>query len=440
MCDNERIEFLRNSKIVMRNYIPQQLYAVYHFLLALAAAAWYGFPSRGMVVIGVTGTKGKTTVVHLLHDILHSSGRRTASLSSVRFRIGDSEEMNTLKMTMPGRFFVQRFLYRAKKAGCQYAVIEVTSQGIVQSRHRFINFSAAILTNVAPEHIEAHGGFEPYVRAKLDLFWRLGRDVVAIINQDDALAGRFAAATHARRAWYSRDSIGIHGKQWHVKHIVVGPSGVSCEIGGKAITSSLAGEFNVHNILAASAAALSQGVSLGEIRDAVRRFSGVPGRMECVRREPFRVVVDYAHTPDSLQKVYETLRRENQKSTRENAQLICVLGAAGGGRDTWKRPEFGRIAAEFCDRIILTNEDPYDEDPSEILSHIKSGIPNPQFSISTILDRRDAIKQALLSARPGDIVVITGKGAEPWIMGPHGSKIPWDDREVVREEYALLPS
>jgi len=418
-----------------KEYFPHALYRalqpMYHFVLAFAAALRYGFPSRRLVVIGITGTKGKTTVVHLAHEILQASGAKTASLSSVRFKIGEQEEINELKMTMPGRFFVQQFLRRAVQARCRYAVIEVTSQGIAQSRHRFIDFSEAVLTNVAPEHIESHGNFEKYIRAKLDLFWRLPVDAVAIINRDDLTAGRFAAAIRAHRAWYSRDRVVMHGKTWVVRDTEIKEDGISFDLGGYPFTSSLRGEFNFYNILAAVAVGLSQGISLAAITKAIQDFSGVPGRMEFVQYDPFKVVVDYAHTPDSLRSVYQTLRRESQR-------LICILGAAGGGRDRWKRPEFGRIAGEYCTEAFLTDEDPYDENAEAIIEEIIAGFSNRVARAHKILDRREAIGAALRAARAGDTVVITGKGAEPWMMKARGAKIPWDDRAIVREELKKL--
>lgn len=421
----------------VKQYIPHSLFSrlqrPYHFALALLAVLLYRFPSRRLTVIGVTGTKGKTTVVHLIHEVLQASGAKTASLSSVRFKIGDSEEANLSKMTMPGRFFVARFLRRAARAGCAYAVIEVTSQGIAQSRHRFIGFDGAVMTNMAPEHIESHGSFERYIRAKLDLFWRLGPRAIAVINRDDPAGRRFAAATRAHRIWYGKDSIEIDGKVWKVVHANAGPDGVAFNIDGKTFTSPLSGAFNMYNILAAVAVGLSLHIRLEKISTAIAHMSGVPGRMEMLQLRPFRVVVDYAHTPESLRSVYETLRLPD-------ARMICVLGAAGGGRDTWKRPEFGRIAAEFCTETIITDEDPYDEDPAAIMDEIEKGFldvkpagvasPAPK----KILDRRSAIRTALQAARDGDIVVITGKGSEAWLAGPNGSKIPWDDRAVVREE------
>ena len=425
-----------------RQFIPQTLFWrlqwPYHFLFAVFAALWYRFPSRRLTVIGVTGTKGKTTVVHLLHAIFQSSGIRTASLSSVRFKIGDREEANLSKMTMPGRLFVQKFLRRAVREKCAYAVVEVTSQGVAQSRHRFIGFDAAVVTNIAPEHIESHGSFERYIRAKLDLFWRLGSTAVAVINRDDPNSRRFAAATRARRAWYGKNAIELDGKVWKVGHTVAGPDGIAFNIDGKTFTSPLSGTFNLYNILAAVATALSQHIQLDKIATAIAHVSGVPGRMEVIQRHPFRVIVDYAHTPESLRSVYETLRMPN-------ARMICVLGAAGGGRDTWKRSEFGKIAAEFCTETILTNEDPYDENPMAIIDEIAVGFSDAATTynlqptaLHKIFDRRVAVAAALRSAGAGDIVVITGKGSEAWLMGPDGAKTPWDDRAIVREELQNL--
>ena len=407
----------------------------YHLLLAAVAVSWYRFPSRRLIVIGVTGTKGKTTAVELLHEVLSSSGAKVASVSSLRFRIGEEETPNTLKMTMPGRFFLQGFLRRAAREKCRWAVIEVTSQGVAQFRHRFIRFSGALMTNVAPEHIEAHGSFERYLRAKLDLFWRLPKDAVAVINRDDPRWSRFAASTRAHRAFYYREGITINGKRWEVRDLVIGPDGIACEIGGQSVRSLLLGEFNFYNILGAVAIGLGQGIALERIAAGIARRARIEGRMEFVTRDPFSVVVDYAHTPDSLKNVY-TFLSESAKLKAQSSKLVCVLGSAGGGRDRWKRPEFGRIAAEFCNEVILTNEDPYDENPFTIMEEIESGFsqaPSPKPQAQKIMDRGEAIRAALRLASPGDIVVITGKGAEPWLMGPDGEKIPWDDRQVVRE-------
>ena len=407
----------------------------WHFLLALCAAFRYGFPARTIRVIGVTGTKGKTTTVHLIHEILAESGAKVASASSVRFKIGERETQNDLKMTMPGRFFTQKFLRDTARAGCRYAVLEVTSQGIAQYRHRWIRFHAAVMTNVASEHLESHGGFEKYLRAKLDLFWRLPQDSVAVINRDDPSWQRFSAATPARKMFYQKTGIERDNAARQISDVALTDRGISFRLGDTLITSPLPGEFNFYNILAAVSVGLALHIAPERIASAVARVAGVPGRMEFVRRDPFAVVVDYAHTPDSLKAVYVFLK-ENQKPKTKNQKLICVFGAAGGGRDKWKRPEFAKIAEQFCAEIILTDEDPYDENPESILDDIQAGFSSRflQSKMSRILDRRAAIREAINRAQSGDAVIITGKGAEPWIMGPAGSKIPWDDRAVVREE------
>lgn len=423
----------------MSGQILSALRPPYHFFLAFLAALVYWFPSRRLIVIGVTGTKGKTTIVELLHSILQESDAKTASVSSLRFKIGDEEVKNELKMTMPGRFFVQQFLRRAVREGCKYAVLEVTSEGIKQFRHRFIRFHAAVMTNVEPEHIEAHGSFEKYLRAKLDLFWRLSKDAVAVINRDDPYANRFAAATAAHAAWYGKEKVVIHDHEWAVEKKRLGKEGIAFHIGGQSVRSALLGEPNCYNIFAAMTIALALHLPMEKITTGIGEVRGVPGRLEFIQKEPYAVVVDYAHTSESLKKIYAFLRAQIANRKSQSARLICVLGSAGGGRDTWKRPELGKIAAEFCGEIILTNEDPYDENPEAILDEIASGfsrVPSAKRqapSARKILDRGEAIREAVKSAKPGDTVIITGKGAEPWIMGPNGTKIPWDDRGVARE-------
>ena len=403
----------------------------YHFVLAFLAALFYGFPSRRLFVIGVTGTKGKTTVVELLHEILRGANQGVASLSSLRFKLGEVEIKNEKKMTMPGRFFVQQFLHEARKKRYKYAVLEVTSEGIRQFRHRFIRFDLAVMTNLAAEHIESHGSFEKYLRAKLDLFYRLSKEGIAVINRDDPHCDRFAASTPAHLVWYGKEEIRVNANAIPVSRISAAEGGIRFSLNETLFNSDLQGEFNFYNILAALAVSEALHFDRAMVVRAIERVRMIPGRLEYVAQDPFRVVVDYAHTPDSLCSVYQTLHRENSK-------LICVLGACGGGRDKWKRPEMGRIAAEYCDEIILTDEDPYDENPQEILNQIESGflssVKRKAQSVKKILDRRGAIRQALELARPGDTVIITGKGAEPLMMGPNGLKIPWDDRGVVRTE------
>src|SRR3989344_7903276 len=407
----------------------------YHFLLAYASAVYYGFPSRGMKVIGVTGTKGKSTVVFLVSKILASGGDKVAAIGSLGFKIGDKEWPNTLKMTMPGRFRLQKFLYEAKKFGCKYVVLEVTSEGIKQKRHIGIDFDCAVFINLHREHLESHGSFENYYKAKQELFLRTKN--IHAINADDEYVKLFGDFSSKQKIFY-----GLKKGDLVADKINLGGQGVSFELYGTFFDTHLAGEFNIINCLSALSVGVMYGFDLPGMKPVLESIKSIPGRMEFIQREPFNVVVDYAHTPDSLRSVYETLRKSLEFSIfnfqfLNKRKLICVLGAAGGGRDKWKRKEFGRIAADYCDEIILTDEDPYDEIPEKILNQIISGISSSPKSESLkvykVIDRKEAIKKALTLAREGDTLVITGKGSEISMAVAGGKKIPWSDKEIVRE-------
>ncbi len=420
---------------LVRKLIPGFLLSWYHFGLAFLGAFVYRFPSRGTVVIGVTGTNGKSTTVDMISRIFREAGLKTASLSSIRFQLLDKEWRNTMKMTMPGRFVIQRFLRQAKDAGCTHFVLEVTSEGMLQNRHRFINFHTAVFTNLSPEHIERHGSFENYKRTKGKLFQAAKK--VHVINADDEHAPSFLQFPAQQKSFYSLElslpklGLGVP-KPSLGRNVRADEKGIRFEVDGIEFCLNLLGVFNVSNALAAIAVARSQSISLQVCSKALEKMEVVPGRMETVVRDPFHVVVDYAFTPAALGKVYQTLKTTlRQNSGQANYRLICVLGAAGGGRDTWKRPVLGKIAATYCDRVIVTNEDPYEEDPEKIIREVQGGT---QGKGEIILDRREAIRAALSEAQPGDIVVITGKGSEDSIAVQGGKKIPWDDREVVREE------
>ena len=393
----------------------------YHLALAWMGAILYRFPGKKIFAIGVTGTKGKTTTLELVNAIVEQAGKKTALLSSLRVKIGGESELNMAGNTMPGRFFIQKFLRDATRAGCEYALIEVTSQGVVASRHKFINWYAGIITNVAPEHIESHGSFENYREAKLKFLRtvvRLGG--FAYVNGDDEKSKYFIEKLQktGKVIVYSKNDLSAN-------NIIPDNQNIS-------------GDFGHENLAAAVAFANQLGIDSATINEAIKNFRGVPGRMEFVQREPFTVVVDYAHTPDSLRAVYKTLS-ETCRMSHDTCRMVCVLGSAGGGRDKWKRPEMGKIAAEYCDGIILTNEDPYDENPEEILEQISSGFSQSQSSklkaksFSKILDRREALQKAISLAKPGDVVVVTGKGSEPYMHFEKGKKIPWDEKGVVEE-------
>lgn len=423
-------------KKIIRKIVPKFLIKFYHFGLALFGAVLYFFPSRKMKIIGVTGTNGKSTVVHLISKILEEAGFSVGLVSSIKFKIKDNEWPNTLKMTMPGRFKLQRFLRQALNQGCQYVVVEVTSEGILQSRHRFIDFDAVVFTNLTPEHIETHGSFEKYREAKGQLFKSLKGSkklkTTSIINLDDPNADYFLKFEADRKIGYGLNSEPTDKVSNFLKAIKaeVSDEGLKFVLADTNFNLKLIGVFNIYNSLSAIASALSQGIDLKICKTALEKIEVVSGRMEEVVSSPFKVFVDYAHTPDALLKAYSALPKDSLK--------ICVLGSCGGGRDKWKRPKMGEIASQFCNQIILTNEDPYDDNPGQIIKEVAFGIQNQSVGLMEILDRREAIKQALASAKKGDTVIITGKGSEPWMCVAGGKKIPWDDREIVREEFKRL--
>lgn len=412
-------------KLWLKQILPPQALPAYHFGVAVLGALIYGSPSNGLVVIGVTGTKGKSSVVEMVNAICEAHGWRTAVLDSIRVKIGDNATPNVMRMSMPGRFFIQRFLARAKREGCTVAIIEMTSEGSRQFRHRGISLDALVFTNLAPEHIESHGSFAQYAEAKLELGRQLVRSRkrprTMVANADDPAGARFLALPVEQPLPYSLANT----------HHTSSDIGGSFEFAGTDIHLSLPGDFSLENALAAATVTRSLGVSLDAIREGLSKLSRIPGRAERIDAgQDFTVIVDYAHTPESLKALYGAFA---------NHRRICILGSTGGGRDTWKRPVMGRIAAETCDEIILTNEDPYDEDPRAIIESIQKGMAGIKDPL-VVLDRREAIRTALSHAHTGDAILISGKGTDPTIQGPGGTAIPWSDAGVAREELIRLLS
>lgn len=408
-------------------FIPKKIYKffqpAYHFSLSLLSAIIYRFPGKKLYVLTITGTKGKTSTVEIINAILEEAGYSTAIISTLRFKVGKKEERNLFKMTMPGRFFVQKMLRRAVKAKCDYALIETTSEGARFFRHKFIYPNGLIFTNLSPEHIESHGSFENYLKAKLSIAKEVERSPkqkkVLVVNGDDKYGDNFLNFRVSNKAKFSLSDAGP---------FKLYENGLDFTLNGEKVHSHLSGEFNLYNILAAISFAKSQNISEEIIKRALEKFSGIRGRLEKIDAgQDFIVVVDYAHTADSMEKVYQVF---------QNHKKICVFGATGGGRDKWKRPEMGHVADTYCDEIILTDDDSYDEKPREIAEAIAVGIKNKKPTI--LINRREAIREGLKRAKTGDAVLVTGKGTDPYLMGPNGTKIAWDDATVVREELALL--
>lgn len=426
-------------KNLLRKVAPKFLMSGYHFSWAVLGAILYGFPARRMTVIGVTGTDGKSTTTEMITRIFKEAGFKTCSTSSVWFQIGDRKWKNRLKMGMPGRMFLQRFLRQAHKEGSTHAVIEVSSEGILQNRHRFLNFHTAVITNLSPEHIERHGSFEKYRAEKQKLFWATQK--VHIVNGDDENAQYFLRIP-ARQVYVyglqKASSLSNVTRYLAAENIAERRDGTSFQINGKEFQFKLIGKFNTYNALAAICVGLAHGISIETCRDALAKMERMPGRTDPVIEEPFVAMIDYAVTPKALENLYNGVRR-----LFEPKKLICVFGACGGGRDKWKRPILGNIASLHCDTIILTNEDPYDENPDAIIDQIEAGFsqnPNSKTQIPKhkILDRREAIRKALSIAQEGDVVVVSGKGSEDAIAVAGGKKIPWDERKVIEEEFSRL--
>ena len=415
---------------ILRVLLPASLYrslfGTYHLLLAYLGAYLYHFPSRKLCVIAVTGTKGKSTTVELIRAILTEAGYVTASASTIQFCVGDECVPNLYKMTMVGRFFLQRFLRRAVDAGATHSIIEMTSEGAVQYRHKGIELDALVFTNLAPEHIESHGGMEAYATAKLSLARHLEmspkRPRCIVANADDTYGAQFLEAGVEVRAPFSLKD---------AEPYTVDDRGVRFVWRGELFTSLLPGLFNLKNILAALTLCEALGVPRDTMKHAIQKTAVVAGRAERIEcGQHFTVIVDYAHTPDSLRALYETYKRSGTK------RLIGVLGSTGGGRDMWKRPAMGKLADEFCDIAFITDEDPYDENPEKIAAEIARGFSRIKPRI--IMSRREAIRAALAEAQGGDTVLITGKGTDPYIMRAHGTKEAWSDKKVAQEELQKL--
>ncbi|MFZ4648282.1 MAG: Mur ligase family protein [Patescibacteria group bacterium] len=483
------------SKI--KKIIPRQLFRtlqpIYHFILSFAAVLFHGFPSDRLIVIGVTGTTGKTSTVYLLARALRSMGYKVGYTSTAMFSDGEKEWLNDKKMTMVGRFFTQRMIRTMTKNGCEFAIIESTSEGIRQFRHRFINFDILVFTGLYPEHLESHGNFENYKIAKGRLFGhlsfcrtkyindqkkivkpktelqKLGLNRVKktiIVNGDDENAPYFANFWSERKIAFLSGQPGGEGAKafseainqdlelFYYNNVETSAAGTSFsffpliraayqkdfkieEQPLKEVNLKLLGVFNAQNAAAVLAICAGIDLPLEKAQVGLEEVSGLVGKMERIDvGQNFTVLVDYAFEPRALEKLYETMALVIHKRT------IHVLGSAGGGRDSARRPILGKIAGSRAELVIVTNEDPYDDDPQEIIDAVASGAEESGKilgeNLLKIVDRREAIHRAFEEAREGDLVLITGKGGEQFICSKNGEKIPWDDRLVAREELGFL--
>jgi len=427
-------------KSLIKKLIPKSLLVTYHKALAVIAKVVYGNPSEKMIVIGVTGTNGKSSSVKLIAKALESEGAKVGATSTVEFKVADKEWLNKTKMTMLGRFALQRVLKQMVDAGCKYAVVEVSSEGIIQYRHTGINFDYVVFTNLTPEHIESHGGFENYKKAKGKLFEFLTQrprkkfgdrkvEKIIVANRDDEHASYFLSFKSDKKLTFStKDQI----SDVYATSILVSPKGTSFKIKDEKVNLKLIGAFNVYNCLPAIAIGLTEGIDFENIKQALQKVKVIPGRMESIDEgQNFNVIIDYAPEPYSMEKLYETV------DLMDVNKIIHVLGSCGGGRDVARRPVLGKMAGEKADYVIITNEDPYDDDPMEIINDVAQGALDAgkvlDENLFKILDRKKAIEKAIGLAKENDLVLITGKGAEQAMVVKNMKKIPWDDRDVARE-------
>ncbi|MCK5061587.1 UDP-N-acetylmuramyl-tripeptide synthetase [Candidatus Parcubacteria bacterium] len=451
---------------LIKKLIPRKLFKllqpVYHFLLSYAAALVYCFPSNSLIVVGVTGTTGKTTSVYLIAKMLEESGLKTGFTSTAMFNDGRREWLNEKKMTMIGRLFTQRILRKMVKNKCQVAIVETTSEGIVQFRHRFINYDILVFTGLYEEHIESHGSFDNYKKAKGRLFAHLKKcnhkyrndnyqivntgesglkkidhlrvKKTIIANGDDEHKDYFLSFWAEEKYVYSQsgnqhDDSSTHNVAYG--NLKITGEGTEFIFQNTKVALQLIGAFSAGNAMNGVCVGLALGLREGKIKKGLEKISGVAGRLEKIDEgQSFTVIIDYAFEPNALSKLYNTVDLIPHK------KIIHVLGSTGGGRDIARRPKLGKIAGEKADLVIITNEDPYDDDPEIIIDQVSLGAEKAGKTVNKnlfkITDRRQAIKKALSLASDQDIVLITGKGSEQAICVANGQKITWDDRAVAR--------
>ena len=420
----------------LKQLIPQNIKNLYHLALAVLANIIYGFPSRKLKVIGVTGTNGKTTTVQMITKILEEAGnpvepgghgaRKVAMASTINFRINGSEEKNLSHYTTKSSFAVQKFIRKAVESGCEYLVLETSSHSIDQYRVWGIDYQVAVITNVTREHLDYHKTMESYRKVKLKLFKKVK---TAVVNLDMENYEEFLNITTGKKITYSSEN---KIADVLAKNIQFNKDGSQFLINNTQFNLNLLGNFNIENALAATCVGLSENISLETISKALEKIKGVPGRMEHIENNrELDIIIDFALTPDALDKLYSFLSKTKK---RNDSKIIAVFGSCGE-RDRGKRPMMGEIVTQYADMVIITNDEPYHEDPNEIIEEIVAGIKNKKENESfwKIPDRREAIRKALEIATSGDIIVATGMGAEE-SMVVRDEKIPWNDRKVIEEE------
>lgn len=433
-------------KTAIKKLVPKQLLSLYHLSLAYFGAALYGNPSRKIVVIGVLGTRGKTTTSNYIWSVLTAAGYKVGQTGTANIRIGDEERLNPYHMTMPGRFRIQKLLAEMVKAECEIAIIETPSEGVEQFRHKGIAYDLLVFTVLYPERLAIHNwdperctqkSIEPFTELINQPRKKLRDSDVPktiIVNRDSDSWDRFWNHTADKKISFGTKN----PADIQASGIEVFPDGEEFLFLDTKYRLNIPGEYNIMNALPSIAVCHALGIPDKAIYRGLASLSTVPGRMEKISAGQFYdVYVDYAHDGPSM----EALLHAAHKMRHTGSKVIIAVGAEGGGRDKEKRPVMGRLCAQLADVVVVTDVDPYEDAPSEIRQEIIDAAiaegKTLDLNLFNIADRRLGIRKCLSEANSGDIVIITGKGAEQ-SMEIGGKSIPWDDRRIVREEIASL--
>lgn len=447
-------------KQLLKKILPKSVLNLRHLFYAWLGSIKYKNPSRELFVIGITGTSGKSSTTYFLRQVLEAAGLTVGSLSTIDFYIAGEDKLNDQKMTMLGKMQIQKYLREMVDKKCDVAIVETTSEGRIQHRHRFINYDMMVLTNLYPEHIESHGSFENYKQAKLDIFAyvvglkkkkarskrllrfarndkRIGK--IAIVNGDSEYAGEFLDFSFDEKytfGLHARCDVLLDSPPKHHFSIMdreVSPEGLEFMFAGEQWNVPLYGEYNFMNVLTVMRIAEAIGIKRDVVKKAVTKLTPAPGRIEFIdeaEQYGFKAIVDYAFEPVAMKALYKVVRLLKPK------RVIHVFGSTGGGRDVERRFTVGEFVGKKADICIVTDEDPYDDDPQEIIDDVASAVKKMGHEEGTtlykMLDRGEAIQKAVHLAAKGDLILVTGKGSEQAMV--IGNKlVPWDDREEVRK-------
>lgn len=421
-------------KKAIKKIIGTNTLLLYHKINAFLAAFFNAFPSRSLIVIGITGTKGKTSSAEIIHTVLQASKIKTGLISTAHFKIGDLILENKLHMTMPSVWKLQSLLKKIKNSGCTHVVMEVSSEGLKHFRHVGIDFDIACFTNLSPEHLPSHNNsYENYKKTKSILFSSLKKSFkkknqkkVIITNIEDNENTYYSSFWAEQKITYGISTGNIKTSSYELRN-----TESVFIVNQLPITIHIPGVFNILNALLAYAVASAIGVSSLDIKKGIESIAVIPGRMERIDEgQEFDVFIDYAHEKLSMTNLLQTATQIKKK----NGKIILLFGAEGGGRDKNKRKEMADVANSFADYIVLSNVDPYEDNPKEIINDIFQYISIEKRDKTFLIeDRRAGIKKCFLLAQPQDIILITGKGAELTMSFPNGV-VPWDERNIVRNE------